>query len=307
LRVRGSFPYGYGSIFGIGSNNVYGLDKRCGIYISGKNVTIDKAEVQQRAFGHAIFMGPGAENVLIKNSLVEGILRPSADLYEETESHDLPFRANYKLPCDVAGNCNNGGAPIPKDQMFTLTEDGIRIYRGAGKVTVENTTVKKTRGGIRLYFGIEDTTVTNCTAIDCGSTNYNMPSGGTITGSAGNFAYAPLSDFRTAKSNQNLELTLLPSPHAMGPHNIADVQGNNHQIVFHRAPGPLDGEERAIVVTGNHSTIRNETEYPIILASGSRGNTIISAGPVTDNGNNDVSEIELSLTSPKAKAKRIIP
>ena len=36
LTVRGSFPYGYGSIYGIGSDNVFGLDKRCGIVIKGE-------------------------------------------------------------------------------------------------------------------------------------------------------------------------------------------------------------------------------------------------------------------------------
>ncbi|MCH6259052.1 SGNH/GDSL hydrolase family protein [Puniceicoccaceae bacterium K14] len=33
LTVRGSYPYGYGSMYGVGSNNVYGLDKRCGLLI----------------------------------------------------------------------------------------------------------------------------------------------------------------------------------------------------------------------------------------------------------------------------------
>ena len=167
--------------------------------------------------------------------------------------------------------------------MLPLSEDGIRVYTRGGSVTVENCTVKKMRGGIRLYLASR-ATVTNSTAIDCGNTNFNMPRRGTITGSAGNFAYAPLSDFRLSKSGQKIELTILPSPHAVGPHNVADIQGDDHDIVFHRSDGPIDTDRRPIVVTGDDSTIRNETEYPIVLQSSASGNTVVSFGPVTDLG-----------------------
>ncbi|MFC1766859.1 hypothetical protein ACFL6U_32890 [Planctomycetota bacterium] len=45
LIIRGSFPYGYGSIYGIGRDNVFGLDKRCGILVKGQNNTIDGCEL----------------------------------------------------------------------------------------------------------------------------------------------------------------------------------------------------------------------------------------------------------------------
>jgi len=242
---------------------------------------------------------------VIKNSLVEGVVRATNDMYAETDPNSLPYKYDYKMPFSIVGSRNKSATPIPKDHMFTLTEDGIRVYRGGGSVRVENTTVKKTRGGIRTYLG-SSATIVNCKAIDCGSTNFNLPKGGTITGSSGNFAYGPLSDFRLGKSNQNIELTILPSPNAMGDHNIADIQGDNHTIVFHRAPGPRDTTTRLIVVTGNDSTIRNETEYPIVLQSSASGNTVISFGPVTHLGsNNKLSRIDKpagkdgTLSSPK--------
>ncbi|MCH6259535.1 hypothetical protein MLD52_23465, partial [Puniceicoccaceae bacterium K14] len=86
----------------------------------------------------------------------------------------------------------------------------------------------------------------------------------------------------------DIEWTIIPSPHAVGPHNLCDVLGNGHTIVFHRTEGPIDENLRPIVVTGSNSTIRNETEYPIILESTATGNTIISVGPVTDNGSDNV-------------------
>ena len=285
LTIRGSFPYGYGSIYGIGSDNVYGLDKRCGIVIKGQSNTIDGCELQQRAFGHGIYMQSPANKTMIKNTLVEGRMRPSKDLYLETDPKDLPARSNYKLP-------RSGNKPIPKDVMLPLSEDGIRVYTRGGSVTVENCIVKKMRGGIRLYLA-SSATVTNSTAIDCGSTNFNLPGGGKITGSGGNFAYAPLSDFRLSKSKQDIELTILPSPNAVGSHNVADILGSNHNIIFHRSEGPIDTDLRPIVVTGDNSTIRNETEYPIILQSSASGNTVVSFGKVTDFGtNNKISHVE---------------
>lgn len=319
LTIRGSFPYGYGSIYGIGADNIYGLDKRCGILLKGKRNIVDGCEVQQRAFGHGIYMQSPADESVIKNCLVEGSMRPSRDLYLETDPRDLPARSNYQLP-DLAkrgrgrrGSRNrsrdgernekgseneNGGkemaTPIPQGIMIPLSEDGIRVYTRGGSVTVENCTVKKMRGGIRLYLA-SHATVTNSTAIDCGHTNFNLPTGGKLTGSTGNFAYGPLSDFRLSKSRQDIELTILPSPHAVGPHNLADILGSNHNIILHRTKGPLDTNLRPIVIQGDDSTIRNETEYPIVLQLSASGNTVTSLGPVTDLGsNNKVSRINQS-------------
>ena len=286
MTVRGAFPYGYGAMFGIGRNHSVKLDKHCGIVIKAKNTTLDSVEVYQKAFCHAIFMQKPADNTVIKNSLVEGVVRETNDMYDETDPKSLPFRFDYKMPFSIAGSRNNPAVPIPRDHMFTITEDGIRVYTGGGSVRVENTVVRKTRGGIRLYLA-SSASVLNCKAIDCGSTNFNLPKRGTITGSSGNFSYGPLSDFRLGRSNQKIDMTILPSPNAMGDHHIADINGDGHAIVFHRAPGPIDKTTRPIVVNGSDSDIRNETEYSIILAPLSSGNTIVSYGNVTDHGKNN--------------------
>ena len=292
MTVRGSYPYGYGAMFGIGRNHSVKLNKHCGIVIKAKNTVLDSVEVYQKAFCHAIFMQRPADNTLIKNSLVEGVVRETNDMYEETDPNSLPARFDYKMPFSIVGSKNDPVVPIPRDHMFTITEDGIRVYTGGGSVRVENTVVKKTRGGFRLYLASR-ATVVNCKAIDCGSTNFNLPNGGSISGSSANFSYGPISDFRLGRSKQEIDMRILPSPDAMGDHNIADIQGNGHTIVFRRSPGPLDKTSRPIVVTGNNSNIRNETEYSIILAPSSNGNTVVSYGKVTDNGkNNTVSQLD---------------
>ena len=283
LTVRGSFPYGYGSIYGIGAGNAFGLRKRCGLLVRGKNNIIDGCEVQQRAFGHGIFIQQPADKTVVKNCLVEGRMRPSKDLYLETDPEDLPFRSNYKIKKD---RNRDDGPPIPMDIMIPLCEDGIRVYSGGGSVTVENCTVKKMRGGIRTYLS-GGATVTGCMAIDCGLTNFNLPPRGQIAASTGNFSFAPLIDFPGKKSGQVIQLTIAPSPNIVGPHNIANISGNNHRIVFRRLPGPIDTNLRPIVVSASKSTIRNETEYPITLDSSATENTIFSFGPVTNRGSDN--------------------
>ncbi|WP_165730775.1 carbohydrate-binding protein [Polaribacter sp. 20A6] len=291
LTPRGSHLYGYGSMYGINQYNTFGMNKRCGLLINGAKNTLNNVEVQMRSFGHGIYMQGDADETVIKNCLVEGRVRAYAELYNETDPNSFPYRSDYKLP-ETSGTdydlpFSSSVLPIPIDEVFSLSEDGIRAYTGTGSVTVENCTVKKMRGGIRLYLGAS-AMVTNTTAIDCGSTNFNMPSNGIITNSSGNFAYAPLSDFRLGRSGMDIEWTILPSPNATGPHNLADVQGNNHNIIFHRSEGePVDSDEdRAIVVTGNNSTITNETEYAIVLDASTSGNTIYTCGGglITDNG-----------------------
>jgi len=214
---------------------------------------------------------------VIKNTLVEGRVRKSKDLYEEKNSFDLPFRSKYLMP--LANN-----KPIPKDQVHSLCEDGIRMYKIPGSITVEDCTVKKMRGGVRLYLGGK-ASVSGTTAIDCGHVNYNLPTEGEIIESSGNFAYAPVLNFSLNRRNAEIEMTILPSPHAIGPHNLADIDGNNHQITFlSKSNRSRSDEKRAIVVTGENSKIVNKTEYAIILESSSKNNRIISRGPVTDHG-----------------------
>ena len=284
LTVRGSYPYGYGSIYGIGANNAFGLNKRCGLVVRGKRNTVDGVEIQQRAFGHGIFIQRPADKTVVKNCIVEGRMRPSKDLYEETDPDDLPVRSKYKIKTE---RNRDDGPPIPKDTMLPLSEDGIRVYADGGSVIVDNCTVKKMRGGIRLYLS-GGGVVSNCTAIDCGLTNYNLPSRGVITESTGNFANAPLIDFPGSKSGQVVLLTIVPSSQIAGPHNIADIDGNNHTIVFQRKPGPVATNLRPIVIGASKSTIRNETEYPILLKASASKNTVLSVGPVTNQGSENV-------------------
>lgn len=322
MTARGSYPYGYGNMYGIGSDNVAGLDKRCALLITGISNTVDKCEFQHRAFGHVIYMQKGADKTLIKNTLIEGAVRPSNDLYKETNDGDLPKRFNYKLPIG-----NVAGLPVPRDVMLNLTEDGIRAYPINGSVTVENCIVKKTRGGIKLYLAKGAVTVTNCSVLDCIVEGYSLPNGGKIINSSGNAAYGPLIYMHSdGASNHHIDLNILPSPHAVGNHVFAAIRGGGHVINLTQAGSPIDATLRPIVMgysarfqflTTNYPkvpagyeenydkyyknasykasniTVTNGTEYPVILGDLSNNNTVASFGPVKNLGkNNTVSHVD---------------
>ena len=315
LTVRGSFPYGYGNMYGIGRDNATGLDKRCALLITGVGNTVDNCEFQHRAFGHVIYMQKNADKTLIKNTYIEGDVRPSNDAYRETNDGDLPKRFNYKMPLGEME-----GLPIPRDVMFNLTEDGIRAYNIPGSVTVENCVVKKCRGGIKLYMAKGKVTVKNSTVLDCVIEGYSLNNGGEMINCKGNAAYGPLLYMHFDKvSNQNIDLTVLPAPHAVGNHVFAAIKGYGHNIKLTAAKPSeiIDNTLRPIVIgyparfqflttdypdvpegyeenfkknfgdktySATNISIKNGTSYPVILGDLSEGNQVKSSGKVTDYG-----------------------
>ena len=282
LTVRGSWPYGYGSFYGIGAHNTFGLNKRCGILVRGVGNTLDGIELQQRAFGHGIYMQEGADKTVIRNCRIEGRVRKTSELYEEVDPEDLPKQSGYRFPNQDDYKMESPGSyPIPKDEVYSLCEDGIRMYNIRGSVSVENCTVTKMRGGIRLYLG-GPAIVKNCTVSFCEATGYNLPRKGRVIESTGDFSFGPLADYRGSRSGTHAEWTILPSPRTSGSHNIMDILGNDHHITLNRGKGPIDRKQkRAIVITGNNSTIINHTEYKVVLAEGAKGNNVASYGPVS--------------------------
>ncbi len=330
MTIRGSYPYGYGNMYGIGAGNVVGLKKHCGVQITGNRAIIDGCNIKMEAFGHVIYV-QGGDRTTVRNTVIEGTLRPSNDCYNETEAGDLAKRFNYQLqwPDSVKG------LPIPRDHMINCTEDGIRAYKGAGHMVVEDCVVKKTRGGIKLYMA-KSARVSNCQVLDCVVQGYSVPSGGVITNSSGNAAYGPLLYVHfDGHSNQNIDLKVLPSPHGLGDHPLAAIKGHGHSITFTRADNPMPETLRPIIVgypmrfdflcvdypdvpdgyeehfaeyspktyKASAITINNSTSQPVVLGKLSQENTVASLGPVRDFGiSNTVTTIE--HTSPSSEAER---
>jgi hypothetical protein len=246
---------------------------------------------------------------------VEGGVRPSNDLYKETDDGDLAKRFDYQMqwPEEIKG------LPIPRDHMLNLTEDGIRAYRGAGHVTVDNCKVVKMRGGIKLYMA-KSATVSNCQVLDCVIQGYSLPSKGTITHCSGNAAYGPLLYIHfDSHTSQHIDLEVLPSPHGLGDHPLAAIKGSGHTIRFTSSPSTAPETLRPIIVgypmrfdylcvgypavpegyeahfaryapetyTATRIDLHNGTTHPVVLGTLAQNNHITSVGPITDHGTNN--------------------
>jgi hypothetical protein len=314
LTVRGSFPYGYGNIYGIGRGNVVGLKKHGGIHSTGNRLVIDGCQVKMESFCHAIFF-TGGDDITVRNTFVEGGVRPSNDLYGETDDGDLAKRFDYKIqwPEQVKG------LPIPRDHMLNLTEDGIRAYSGAGHVTVDNCRVMKMRGGIKLYMA-KSARVSNCQVLDCVIQGYSVPSRGTITHCSGNAAFGPLLYIHfDSHASQHIDLEVLPSRHGLGDHPLAVIRGREHRIRFTASDSSKPETLRPIIVgyplrfdflcvdypkvpagyeerfamhapksyRASGITVNNVTAHPVVLGEQSRDNTIASLSPIRDYGTNN--------------------
>ena len=315
--VRGSSPYGYGNMFGIGPTAVIPLYKHSGILVRGDRAVLDGCQVKMEAFGHAIFTQRG-DDITVKNCRVEGGLRASEDFLNENDDGDLGKKYDHKIqwPKSVRG------LRVPKNHMINLCEDGIRAYKGTGKITVENCQVSKTRGGIKLYMA-KSAMVRNCEVRDCVVQGYSVPSRGVIENCRGNAAYGPLLYIHSDGHNgQKIEIEVIPAPHGVGDHVLAAIKGRGHQIRFTTKSEEGAQLQRPIVVgypmrfdylsvdfpavpagmegllekhgvqefVAENITLNNETSHPIVLGKYAQKNRTQSKSAVKDLGKRNVVE-----------------
>ncbi|MEN8870200.1 MAG: right-handed parallel beta-helix repeat-containing protein [Akkermansiaceae bacterium] len=322
MIVRGSSPYGYGNMFGIGGGAVLPLRKHSGILIHGDRAILDGCEVKMEAFGHAIFT-QYADGTLVKNCYVEGEVRPSNDFLVENDEGDLAkkYRHQIQWPDSVRG------LKVPKNHMINLVEDGIRAYSGTGRITVENCKVVRTRGGIKLYMA-KAATIRNCEVLDCVIQGFSVPRKGIIVNCRGNAAYGPLFYVHNdSYTSQKIEIEVLPAPHGIGDHPLAAIKGKDHRIKFTSKNNKGAQLRRPIIIgypmrfdflswdfpkvpagmesllkkfgperyTAERIHLQNETPYPVVLGEHSKGNQVISQGKINDLGSGN----KISLSAKK--------
>ncbi|MCX2781270.1 discoidin domain-containing protein [Microbulbifer thermotolerans] len=304
IIIRGSYPYGYGDMFGKGSGSVVYLRKHAGINVIGDNTVIDGVDLTVLAFGHGIFM-QGADNTVIRNSRVEGVLRLGADMYKDG-ANSLPAQWNYEQQSPDW----YVGIPIVKDRMYNLTEDGIRAYSSGtkydgsvvntGSVYVENTIVDKMRNCFALV-AASYAELHNVEATRCAENGYSLPSYGVVTNSRGDWAYAPLIQMPYGnEKNISLDITVLEPEHTTGNFNLTNIAGSGHKIILRDGGGSVQGSNSIAVGyawdrwdysaddlyrhTARDIEIHNYTDYPVVLTEYSSDITGTSEGKVSDNG-----------------------
>lgn len=307
ITIRGSYPYGYGDMFGKGSGSVVYLRKHAGINVIGDNTVIDGVDLTVLAFGHGIFM-QGADNTTITNTNVTGVLRLGADMYNDGDD-SLPAQWDYEQQSPDW----YVGIPIVKDRMYNLTEDGIRAYGSGtkydgtvvdtGSIYVSNTTVDKMRNCFALV-AAESAELDNVEVTRCGENGYSLPSNGTVTNSRGDWAYAPLIQMPYGnEKNISMDITVLEPEDTTGEFHLTNIAGSGHTIILRDGGGSVKGDNSLAVGYAwdrwGYSTdnlyrhgasdieIQNYTDYPLILTDYSSEISGYSEGKVTDNGENN--------------------
>lgn len=306
--IRGSAPYGYGDLFGKGGGSTVRLRKHSAMQVRGDRTLIEDCRFDVKTFGHGIFM-QGAQDTVIRNVHLEGEIRPTNELYEETSGPAAEHDYKRTHPAWKEGES------IPRDEMLHLTEDGIRAYtrgtrdgeeRGTGSITVENCTVVRMRGGITLTLAGAPAKVEDSTVIDAEHA-YSLPNGSVVRNSRGNAAYGPLLSMPyNHKRDVDIQLELIQSEKELGDHPLAAITGRGHEIRITVAedydPDTLRPIVLGRVLGGRYTpenssaeevrernratgiTLENRTPHPVELTAYAENNTVRSLGPVDDEG-----------------------
>jgi hypothetical protein len=313
VSVKGSYPYGYGDIFGKGGGSTIAHRKHSACLVRGNSNHLKNCTFIHRSYGHGIFM-QAANDALIEGCHVEGELRTIAEVLAEEGTGSPADNVNFLTVWgyDLRNLTNN--------YRFSCHEDGIRDYNGGTTIidgieyerTVNNTTVKnctiiKMRSGVTLGLGKGTQYVENCTALGCES-GFWVKANGTIVNSRGDASVGPLYSEDAERSGVTADLTLLDN-HVTKIGNAPSmyIAGSNHNFTLHDGT-TFYNDEIEILISGkryahrwlegsteqppnrnaSNITFNNNTKYPIVLGDNASSNIVNSCGSVTGklSGNN---------------------
>lgn len=305
VRTAGSNPWGYGSLFGLGGGDVRKMN---GIRVGypAKNVKLLGCKVHMRAMGHAIFL-QGAENTLIENCQVDGLLRTTDAILEETSGYMFNKNFYAKKPKHEHKPGYVEGVVIGKDgkilpgEIISLSEDGIRMYpeyngHETKNTTVKNCTVTQMRRGICTGLNNSGDKIIDCVVRDCVATGYNIGNGDTVINCAADAKYAEAFGIPyTNAKNAHVEMNILDSRGGIANSLLAKINGEGHNVVINTQDLNFIPEYMSIKLSvwesyGNfnkkvkmHATnieLENNTLCKVDVYSGTKNSKIESKGEV---------------------------
>ncbi|MFI3265097.1 MAG: hypothetical protein SNG38_09155 [Rikenellaceae bacterium] len=315
MIVRGSYPYGYGDLFGKGSTYTIKFYKNCGINMRGEDCQLINTDLYQYAFGHAIHC-QGSQDVLIQN----------CNVYSESRStDDLLAEAGTGTAADNIDFMTDWGYTVPAGYMFSCCEEGFRAYntghvwgtdgsRNTSGIQVIDCTANNVRGGFVVHFASSTKYVENCTANYC-ETGFGIGDGEAVNVRGdSNYGLLLVIPYATNK-NSVVDLEILPCDDVYGYHDIlAYIAGSNHNYTFtEAATSKQDYHDSVEILFGGQRrgmrydaeagvtsylaatgiTLNNQTYYPIAFGDNSTSNIVTTKGSYTDEGtNNSVTVIE---------------
>ena len=142
----------------------------------------------------------------------------------------------------------------------------------------------------------------NCEVTNCIAAGYNVGSHDTLAGCRADAKYAEAlcSPYLHSRRAQ-VELEILDSQGKMANNLLAKINGSNHRISLHTSDPAFVPKEMTIELASKNGygsfqrgerkasgvTLNNQTPARVVLLPGAVGNTIVSQGPVTDQGETD--------------------
>jgi len=288
--VRGSFPYGYGDLFGKGGGSVISHRKQSGVHITGDHTSLFGCRLTMRSFGHGYYVQENAAHVHFENCHVEGEMRATDEMLAETSgpAFDVQFRTVMK---------NRAGRNrVTPGYVKSLAEDGFRTYGQHKNLTFVNCTAKNMRGGfeLRTKTGVR---LENCSAIG-NERGFWVSSGAVVVNCRGDAQYGPL--LFVEGDGVAVDLELLPTGSDATVHALATIHGAGHKVIItssqngnSRRPVPiLVGYSQPSAGEGmspigerptRDVTLRNETAMPVVIGAQATDGTITTLGPVLEN------------------------
>ena len=292
--VRGSFPYGYGDLFGKGGPDVIRHQKHSGVQITGNDTKLYNCKLVMRSFGHGFYMQFKAENIYFENCSVEGEVRSTDDVLKETSgpAFDVAFRTWTQN--------REGKYIVTPGYMKSLCEDAFRTYGPIKNVTFKNCTAKNTRAGFELR-GSPGNRIENCQVIGV-ERGYWVGDGAIVENCKGDATYGPL--LFVEGSGVKVELTVQPAITDRLVHALATIQGKDNYVVLKKGNGkstkalpilvgythPEHGEAMSPYgeAPAENLSLKNETDMPVVVGEKAVNCSILSKGVVKENKGKDI-------------------
>lgn len=275
FTVTGSFPYGYGDLFGKGGRPVIGHRKHSGFLVTGSHTRVLRVKLFMRSFGHGFFI-QGGDHHHFEDCYVEGVMRSSDDMLAETSGP--AFDKNFAMEI----RNREGEHRVLPGYMKSLAEDGFRTYGQNKNLTFINCVARNMRGGFELRTQ-EPVRLVNCAAY--GNERGFWVRGAVMENCRGDAEFGPL--LFVEGRNSRIDLAVLPAASDRIIHALALVHGDGHHIRLTapegERPSPLPvrigfgtpgaGEGMAAIPTRPARSIRleNLTANPVELGPDTNG------------------------------------
>lgn len=295
IHVQGSFPYGYGDLFGKGGPDVIRHQKQSGFLITGSHTNILGCKLYMRSFGHGFYIQKDAGDIYFENCYVEGEVRPTDEVLKETSGSAFDVKFRTWTPN------REGEYLVTPGYMKSLCEDGFRTYGQNKNIRFKNCTAKNTRGGFELRTN-GGVVLENCTVIGA-ERAFWFGNNAVVKNCRGDANYGPL--LFMEGSNADVEIEVLPNESDRIVHALATIQGDNNKVILKVTKGKNRTQALPILIGYTHPehgesmspygegrcinlNFTNQTDMPIVIGKLTQNSEIETSGVVKeDNGENN--------------------